>query len=92
LICYLTFGRREHFFYIQRMIPVSATKTRIENEIYRHKSASNERFEALCDFYRQVLEEDKDLCVGAQTNLNSGVFINGELHPEKERVSDRSAL
>lgn len=79
---------REHFFYIQRMIPVSATKTRIENEVYRHRDASDERFKDLCDFYRQVLDEDKDLCVGAQMNLSSGVFVNGELHPEKEKVTD----
>ncbi|KAH8664607.1 Rieske [2Fe-2S] iron-sulfur domain-containing protein [Xylariales sp. PMI_506] len=74
----------EHFFYIQRMIPVSATSTRIENEVYRHKDSTDEKFNDLCEFYKQVLEEDKDLCVRAQENLNSGVFVNGQLHPEKE--------
>ncbi|KAI1859503.1 hypothetical protein JX265_009993 [Neoarthrinium moseri] len=76
----------EHFFYIQRMIPVSATTSRIENEIYRHRNSSDQQFKALCDFYAQVLEEDKQLCVEAQKNINAGVFINGELHPEKEKV------
>ncbi|KAH0429884.1 rieske 2fe-2s family protein [Colletotrichum camelliae] len=74
-----------NFFYIQRMIPVSATKTRIENEVYRHHNAGDEEFAAINAFYKQVLEEDKQLCIGAQENLSAGVFINGELHPEKEK-------
>ncbi|KAM0820333.1 putative Rieske [2Fe-2S] iron-sulfur domain-containing protein [Seiridium cardinale] len=75
----------EHFFYIQRMIPVSATTSRIENEVYRHKNATDEKFKALCDFYTQVLEEDKGLCEGAQKNLSAGVYVTGELHPDKEK-------
>jgi hypothetical protein len=74
------------------MIPVSATKSRIENEVYRHRDASDEEFNNLCEFYKQVLEEDKDLCNRAQENLNAGVFINGELHPEKENVRHYSDL
>lgn len=77
---------RDKFFYIQRMIPVSATKSKIENEVYRHKDATDEEFEAINAFYRQVLDEDKELCVGAQENLNGGVYVNGELHPSKEKV------
>lgn len=69
------------------MIPVSATKTKIENEVYRHKNAKDEEFDAIIAFYKQVLDEDKMLCNGAQENLNTGVFVNGELHPDKERVS-----
>lgn len=68
------------------MIPVTATTSRIENEVYRHKNATDEQFTNLCNFYKQVLEEDKQLCIGAQENLNSGVFVNGELHPDKEKV------
>jgi phenylpropionate dioxygenase-like ring-hydroxylating dioxygenase large terminal subunit len=75
----------QNFFYIQRMIPTSATTTRIENEIYRHKNSSDMEFEAINAFYKQVLAEDKDLCEGAQRNMDIGVFTNGELHPEKER-------
>ncbi|TDZ68470.1 Carnitine monooxygenase oxygenase subunit [Colletotrichum trifolii] len=78
----------QNFFYIQRMIPVSETRTRIENEVYRHHSATDEDFDAINAFYKQVLEEDKQLCVGAQGNLSTGVFINGELHPEKEKASN----
>ncbi|KAF2812094.1 ISP domain-containing protein [Mytilinidion resinicola] len=75
----------EHFFYIQRMIPVTATKSKIECEVYRHKNATDEEFGNICAFYKQVLDEDKQLCNAAKENLNSGVFINGELHPDKEK-------
>ncbi|KAM6511404.1 Choline monooxygenase, chloroplastic [Fusarium falciforme] len=74
-----------NFFYIQRMIPISETKTKIENEVYRHHSANDEEFASIMAFYKQVLTEDKDLCNGTQRNLNAGVFLNGELHPEKEK-------
>jgi phenylpropionate dioxygenase-like ring-hydroxylating dioxygenase large terminal subunit len=74
-----------NFFYIQRMIPTSAQTTRIENEVYRHERASDKAFNDTMDFYKQVLEEDKMLCEGAQKNLGAGVFKNGELHPDKEK-------
>lgn len=73
------------------MIPITATTSRIENEVYRHKNATDKEFNDLCEFYKQVLEEDKELCNGAQQNLNSGVYINGEFHPDKEKVR-RSSL
>jgi hypothetical protein len=58
----------------------------MEYEVYRHNSASDEEFNRIVGFYQQVLEEDKDLCNATQRNLNSGIFINGQLHPEKEKV------
>lgn len=73
-------------FYIQRMVPVTATTSKIENEIYRHKDATDDEFAKINAFYHQVLEEDKELCDGAQRNINNGVYINGEFHPEKEKV------
>lgn len=73
-------------FYIQRMTPVTATTSKIENEIYRHRDATDEEFSKINAFYHQVLEEDKELCDGAQRNINNGVYINGEFHPEKEKV------
>ncbi|GKU06299.1 unnamed protein product [Fusarium langsethiae] len=77
----------KNFFYIQRMIPVDEKHTRIENEVFRHDSAGDEIFKATMDFYAQVLDEDKELCESAQANLEAGVFVSGELHPDKERVS-----
>lgn len=68
------------------MIPLSPTKSIIENEVYRHKNASDEEFDSITAFYRQVLEEDKQLCDGTQVNLNAGVYTGGELHPDKEKV------
>lgn len=68
------------------MIPVTATTSKVENEVYRHKDATDAEFEAINAFYRQVLDEDKELCVGTQRNLDAGVFVNGELHPNKEKV------
>ncbi|KAJ5085571.1 hypothetical protein N7532_010342 [Penicillium argentinense] len=75
----------DKFFYIQRMIPVTATTSRVENEVFRHKDATDKEFEDINAFYRQVLDEDRELCVGAQENLSAGVFVNGELHPNKEK-------
>lgn len=86
----LTFNDSENMFYIQRMIPVTATTSKVENEVYRHKNATNEEFEKINAFYHQVLAEDKDLCDGSQRNINAGVYVNGEYHPEKEKVSRHS--
>lgn len=73
-------------FYIQRMIPISETASIIENEVYRHRDATDEEFAKINDFYHQVLAEDKELCDGSQRNINGGVYVNGEYHPEKEKV------
>lgn len=76
----------DHMFYIQRMVPVTATTSKVENEVYRHKDATDDEFAKINDFYHQVLAEDKELCDGAQRNINSGVYVNGEFHPDKEKV------
>jgi hypothetical protein len=75
----------ENMFYIQRMLPVTATTSKIEYEVYRHKDATDVDFNNINAFYKQVLEEDKHLCEAAQKNLDAGIFVNGELHPEKEK-------
>lgn len=54
--------------------------------MYRHNSASDKDFQEITSFYRQVLKEDKDLCNAAQRNLDAGIFVTGQLHPEKEKV------
>ncbi|RMZ43337.1 hypothetical protein AFCA_009356 [Aspergillus flavus] len=73
------------FWYMMRCLPVSATQTRMEYDVYRHNNASNEDFTYIDEFFKQVLREDKDLCNAAQKNLNAGVFVNGELHPRAEK-------
>ncbi|KAF2148164.1 Rieske 2Fe-2S family protein [Myriangium duriaei CBS 260.36] len=75
----------DHFFYIQRMYPIRATKSIIDYEVFRHKDASDDQFQKINAFYRQVLEEDKHLCNASQLNLDAGIFVNGSLHPERER-------
>lgn len=56
----------------------------MEYEVYRHNEASDEDFEYIDSFFKRVLAEDKYLCNAAQKNLNAGVFVNGQLHPELE--------
>ncbi|TID12935.1 ISP domain-containing protein [Venturia nashicola] len=74
-----------HFMVVQRMLPLTATTSKIEFEVYRHRDATDEQFENMKLFYSTIMEEDKHLCDASQRNLNSGVYINGELHPDKEK-------
>lgn len=71
--------------YIQRCIPLPAAQTKMEYEVYRHKDAADDKFEYIDQMFKQVLREDKDLCNGAQRNLNAGVFTSGQLHPRVEK-------
>ncbi|KAI8300286.1 Carnitine monooxygenase oxygenase subunit [Colletotrichum sp. SAR11_59] len=73
------------FMYIMRCVPVSAAQTKMEYEVYRNKNSTEEEFTSISEFFKQVLREDKDLCNGAQRNLNAGIFVNGELHPRVEK-------
>jgi hypothetical protein len=68
------------------MVAVSPTSSRIENDVFRHRNATDEQFASILQFYHQVLGEDKVLCEKAQNNINAGVYVNGEFHPEKEKV------
>lgn len=54
-------------------------------EVYRREGSSDEDFELVNQMYKRIMSEDKYLCDLAQKNLNRGVFINGEMHPEKEK-------
>ncbi|KAL2828350.1 Rieske [2Fe-2S] iron-sulfur domain-containing protein [Aspergillus pseudoustus] len=74
-----------HYFYLMRVNPTSATTTILQYEVYRHKDAPTEVFDELDVFFKQVEGEDKQLCEGAQRNLNAGVYVNGVLHPSTEK-------
>ncbi|KAL4963418.1 aromatic ring-hydroxylating oxygenase subunit alpha [Aspergillus stella-maris] len=74
-----------HYFYLMRVVPTSATTTSMQYEVFRHKDASDETFKELDDFFKQVEGEDKELCNGAQRNLNAGVYVNGNLQPVNEK-------
>lgn len=54
-------------------------------EVYRNKHATDEDFKVIDEMYKRIMSEDKVLCSNAQKNLNAGVFVNGEMHPEMER-------
>lgn len=58
----------------------------MEYEVYRNNNATDEEFHYIDEFFKQVLREDKDLCNSAQKNLNAGVYTNGPLHSEAEKV------
>ena len=59
----------------------------MEYEGYRHNEAPDDKFQEISDIFKQVLREDKGLCNAAQHNLNSGIYLNGQLHPELEKVT-----
>lgn len=75
---------------MQRVVPISATQTSMEYEVYRHNDATDEEFTHLSDFFKVVMQEDKQLCNGVQKNLESGIFMSGELHPRVEKVMPNS--
>lgn len=56
----------------------------MQYEVYRHNQASDEDFQYIDALFKRVLHEDKDLCNAAQKNLNAGVFVNGQMHPQLE--------
>jgi phenylpropionate dioxygenase-like ring-hydroxylating dioxygenase large terminal subunit len=76
-----------NFFFLQRFVPTSATTCSMRYEVYRKKDSSDEDFEKISSTFKQIMSEDKDLCENTQKNLNSGVFVSGELHPRLEKGS-----
>ncbi|CAH0027984.1 unnamed protein product [Clonostachys rhizophaga] len=73
-----------HFMMIQRFIPTGPSSSGMHYQIFRNKNSSEADFRLIADLYRRVVSEDKDLCEGAQKNLNAGIFVSGELHPRLE--------
>ena len=56
----------------------------MEYEVYRHKDASDEDFDKIDQTFKRILGEDKWLCNLTQANLDSGVFVNGQMHDRFE--------
>ncbi|EPQ57132.1 ISP domain-containing protein [Gloeophyllum trabeum ATCC 11539] len=71
-------------WYSIRVIPVSATKTILEYDIFAKKGVQETEIVEFIDFLKQVEIEDFNLCVATQRNLRAGVYSSGVLHPEKE--------
>jgi hypothetical protein len=57
----------------------------MQYEVYRNKNATDAEVEAMDKFFKQVENEDKELCNGAQVNLNVGAYSFGELQPFHEK-------
>jgi len=74
-----------HFFFMQRFVPLGPGKAVMRYEVYRNKNSSDEDFKLIDDMYKRIMSEDKVLCANAQRNINTGVFINGEMHPKMEK-------
>ncbi|KAH8109535.1 ISP domain-containing protein [Phellopilus nigrolimitatus] len=64
-------------WYSMRTVPISATKTRMEYDVYRRKTVPYEELREFMKFYEQVEQEDYDLCVATQRGLNAGVYSQG---------------
>lgn len=72
---------------LQRFLPLSANKTKMHYQIFRHRDAKPELFKLVNDLYVQVMTEDKDMVSGVQRNLQRGLFVNGELHSRVESAA-----
>lgn len=76
---------RDHYFYLMRVVPVSETQVSMQYEVYRNINSSDQDFEEMDRFFKQVEGEDKYLCTNAQKNLNAGGYVSGPLHPHNEK-------
>ncbi|KAG5926086.1 hypothetical protein E4U42_003674 [Claviceps africana] len=74
-----------HFFFMQRFVPLGPGKSIMKYEVFRNRNSTNEDFKLIDDIYKRIMSEDKVLCVNTQRNINTGVFISGELHPKMEK-------
>jgi hypothetical protein len=70
---------------MQKFMPKAPGVSVMYYEVWRHKDATEEAFHNIADLYARVMKEDKVLCERAQANINAGLFINGELHPQMEK-------
>lgn len=57
----------------------------MEYEVFRHKDATDEEFDEVDKFFKQVEHEDKGLCNAAQRNLNADVYVAGDLNSFNEK-------
>ncbi|TDL15448.1 ISP domain-containing protein [Rickenella mellea] len=64
-------------WYTMRTVPISATQTRMEYDVFKRKSVQDHDLRDYMKFYEQVEQEDFDLCTATQRGLNSGVYSKG---------------
>lgn len=68
-----------------RVSPTGPTTVTMQYEVFGHKNATDAKFVEMDKFFKQVEKEDKELCDGAQVNLNVGTYSSGELQPFNEK-------
>jgi hypothetical protein len=66
-------------------VPRGPKNSLIRYEVFRNRNSSDEDFNLINDIYKRIMSEDKALCDLAQKNINAGVFVNGEMHPDMEK-------
>ncbi|KAJ5702895.1 hypothetical protein N7488_010443 [Penicillium malachiteum] len=67
-----------------RVVPASATTVTTEYQVFRNPASPEDIFQGAADFFEGIELEDYDLCSGVQKNLNSGVYVHGPLHTNRE--------
>ncbi|SGZ57687.1 CIC11C00000001586 [Sungouiella intermedia] len=72
-------------WYSIRVLPISATHTILQYDIYTKKGLPDAEKKEFVDFLQLVELEDFNLCQLTQKNLNQGIYGSGFLHPTKER-------
>lgn len=72
-------------WYSIRVLPISATHTILQYDIYTKKGLEETEKKEFVDFLQLVELEDFNLCQMTQKNLNQGIYLSGFLHPTKER-------
>ncbi|KAH7028773.1 Rieske [2Fe-2S] iron-sulfur domain-containing protein [Microdochium trichocladiopsis] len=75
-----------HFMMIQKFLPAGPKRSAMHYEIYRNKHSTDEDFKVISEMYARVMAEDKVLCANAQKNINTGVYVSGQLHPKFEKA------
>ena len=68
-----------------RVMTNNVSSCSMQYQVFRNKNATDEQFDLVNQIYKRIMSEDKYLCDLAQKNLNAGVFVNGELHPQFEK-------
>lgn len=76
---------RPHSFFIQRLVPISPTKSITRYEVYRNKNCSDADFELINSIFKRIMSEDKRFCDLTQKGFNAGDLVNDEIHPRMEK-------
>lgn len=74
-----------HFIMLQRFLPQGPKRSAMHYQFFKNKNSTEEDYQRIYKLYRKVVGEDKALCEQAQKNLNTGIFVNGQLHPRLEK-------